>query len=117
MNKSVLKTIIVPALFLFSILTGSNSSAQLPIFDRITNNKALNDSGSVDKLISLGEINKEIEITDNLILKRNYSESALEKQRDIIQTVDSFNVYIAKQGKEFRKFELNNLSHFFHISF
>jgi potassium-dependent mechanosensitive channel len=113
MNKSVLKTIIIPALFLFFILTGSNSTAQLPIFDRISNNKALNDSGSVDKLISLGEINKEIEITDNLILKRNYSESALEKQREIIQTVDSFNVYIAKQGKEFRKFELNNLSHFF----
>lgn len=80
MNKSVLKTIIVQALFIF-ILTGSNSSVQLPIFDRITNNKVLNDSGSVDKLISLGEINKVIEITDNLFLKRNYSESALEKQK------------------------------------
>ena len=96
------------------ISAGSICRAQIPIFSELTNQKeVVKDSlGNID-LIKIDNVNKEIESTDNLILKRSYTESELEKQQKIIQEVDSFNVYIERQGREFRSFDIGNLSYFF----
>ena len=96
------------------ISAGSICRAQIPIFGELTNQKeVVKDSlGNID-LIKIDNVNKEIESTDNLILKRSYTESELEKQQKIIQEVDSFNVYIERQGREFRSFDISNLSYFF----
>lgn len=104
---------IVIAIFML-ISAGSICRAQIPIFSELTNQKeVVKDSlGNID-LIKIDNVNKEIESTDNLILKRSYTESELEKQQKIIQEVDSFNVYIERQGREFRSFEISNLSYFF----
>ncbi len=96
------------------IFAGKVSPAQIPILGELTKQReVVKDSVGNIELIKIDNVNKEIEVTDNLILKRSYTESELEKQQKIIQEVDSFNVYIEKQGREFRSFEISKLSHFF----
>jgi small-conductance mechanosensitive channel len=89
------------------------SSAQIPIIDQISKNPLVNDSIGANKRITLDNVNNEIEFTDNLIFKKGISESMIKKQNLLIQKVDSFNLYLTKQGKEFREFEPDKLTHFF----
>jgi len=104
---------VVIAILVF-IFAGKVCRAQIPILSELTKQKeVVKDSVGNIELIKIDNVNKEIELTDNLILKRSYTESELEKQQKIIQEVNSFNVYIEKQGREFRSFEFSNLSHFF----
>jgi small-conductance mechanosensitive channel len=107
-----IQIIVIAILVLIS--TGKVSWAQIPILGELTKQKeVVKDSVGNIELIKIDNVNKEIELTDNLILKRSYTESELEKQQQIIQEVDSFNVYIEKHGREFRSFEISNLSYFF----
>ncbi|TNF42021.1 MAG: hypothetical protein EP310_06500, partial [Bacteroidetes bacterium] len=89
------------------------TAAQLPLLEQFTNQSVLTDSTETNQLIDIAEVNKEIEFTDNLLLKKNISASANEKRNELILSVDNFNLYIEKQGKEFKSFEISNLSHFF----
>jgi len=99
--------------FLWFVIWVNSAESQIPLFDKITGKSAINDSLSTKNEISIENVNKEIEFTDNLILKRNISAVADEKQIELLQKIDSFNVYISKQGKEFRKFDPLQLSHYF----
>ena len=107
--------IVIAILLLIS--AGRVCRAQIPILGDLTSKKeVVSDSLGNPELIRIDNVNKEIELTDNLILKRSYTASELERQKKIIQEIDSFNVYIEKQGREFRSFEISNLSHFFLIN-
>jgi len=98
---------------LLAVFSANHAMSQLELLDKITGKTALNDSLSSKNEISIENVNKEIEFTDNLILKRNISAVADEKQIELLQKIDSFNVYISKQGKEFRRFDPLQLSHYF----
>ena len=106
-------------LFLVFYLVFSSFSpvfSQIQLLDKITGKTAENDSSSTRNEISIQNVNKEIEFTDNLILKRNISDFADKKQLELIQKIDTFNVYISKQGREFRKFDPAKLSHYFLVN-
>jgi potassium-dependent mechanosensitive channel len=107
--------IVIAVLVLIS--AGSICRAQIPILGELTSQReVVKDSVGNIELIKIDNVNKEIELTDNLILKRSYTQSELEKQKGIIQEIESFNAYIEKQGREFRSFEIGKLSHFFLIN-
>lgn len=111
MKRFVSTGIIISVILLFS---GSICLAQIPILGELTGQKeVVKDSLGNIELIKIDNVNKEIEVTDNLILKSSYTQSELEKQQKIIQEVESFNKYIEKHGKEFRSFDITTLSHFF----
>lgn len=112
MKKIVSKRIIITIIAV--IITGSFCRAQIPVLGDLTGQKdvATDSLGNIE-LIKIDNVNKEIEVTDNLILNRSYAESDLEKQKKILNEVESFNEYIEKHGKEFRSFEISSLSHFF----
>lgn len=112
MKRFVSKGIIITIIAV--IFTGSFCRSQIPILSDLTGQKdAVTDSLGNIELIKIDNVNKEIEITDNLILNRSYAESDLEKQRKILEEVEAFNAYIEKHGKEFRSFDISSLSHFF----
>ena len=111
-SRSVNFLIVLTAL----VLMGEFSSAQLPLLDKITKSTSENDTSNVKQEISIDNVNKEIEFTDNLILNKNLSEFSTKKQNTLIQSVNSFHTYIAKQGVEFRQFEPDKLTHYFLIN-
>ncbi len=116
MNKFASILFIVTAILVL-ISSGNNCHAQIPILGELTGQKEVaKDSVGNIELIKIDNVNKEIELTDNLILKRSYTQSEFEKQKRIIQEIESFNLYIEKQGREFRSFEIDKLSHFFLIN-
>jgi len=92
MKRFKSKQVIVIAVIVL-IFTGGVCQAQIPLLGELTKQKeVVTDSLGNVELIKIDNVNKEIELTDNLILKRSYTESELEKQQEIIQEVDSFNV-------------------------
>jgi len=107
----VFRTSIFSIALLIIVLMGRNTSAQLPILDKISKPIAAGDSASAGE-ISIDNLNTEIEITDNLILKSDISDFEARKQQELMQNVDSFNVYIAQQGKEFKRIKQEEFSHF-----
>lgn len=102
--------------FIFVVFTANHALSQLQLLDKITGKTTLPDSLASKNEIGIENVNKEIEFTDNLILKRNVSDVADKKQIELLQKIDTFNVYISKQGKEFRRFDSSKLSFYFLIS-
>jgi small-conductance mechanosensitive channel len=109
--SSVPKFVLIILILQLGVKTGS---AQFPLLDNLVNiREAAIDSSANIELIKIDNVNKEIEITDNLILKRSYTETELIEQKKLIEDVDSFNVYITRHGEEFRDFDISTLSYFF----
>lgn len=106
---------IVSVLSLF-LMINLQAFPQIQILDKITGKSAVSDSLSTKNEISIENVNKEIEFTDNLILKRNISDFADKKQMELLAKIDSFNIYVSRQGREFRKYEPTKLSHYFLIN-
>jgi len=116
MNKSVFKTTIFSVSVLVIVLIGKYPSAQIPLLDKLTKSTILNDTITAKQKISIDNVNKEIEYTDNLIVKIITAEYTDKKQKSLIQKIDTLNNFILSQGNEYRKLEPDLLTHFFLIN-
>jgi len=116
MKRSVFKIAIFSIVLFFAVLYSEKSSAQLQLLNKLTNPVNENDSSKIYQNISIDNVNKEIEFTDNLIAKENFSEISNEEQKSLIAEIDAFNTYIASEGKEFIQYEKEQINHLFLIN-
>ena len=112
MKKSLIKVVIFSFLILFC---GRSVSAQIAILDKLSPS-VVKDTTKADQKISLDNLNREIEFSDNLIVSTNISDFTDNEQKRLIAEIDTFSNSIIRQGSEFRIFESEKLSHFFLIN-
>ena len=116
MNNSFLRFSVLVVTIILLIVTGANSSAQISLIDKISKSVVAEDTISNVEKISIDNVNKEIEITDFLILKSNISEITNNKQKKLIENVEATNKFILQQGTEFRESKPETNSQFSLIS-
>ena len=90
-----------------------NSFAQMSILDNYKIIDFDNDSNNIRKVITLSNVNEEIEKTDNLIIKYDFNNHKREELKILIDDFETLNAYINKLGTEYKEFNPENLSSFF----
>ncbi len=102
--------------FLLVVFSANYAMSQMQLLDKITGKTALNDSVVSKNEINIENVNKEIEFTDNLLLKRNLSEFSENEQLRLLQMIDTFEIYLEQQGKEFREFTSNKVWRYYLVN-
>jgi small-conductance mechanosensitive channel len=102
--------------FLLVIFSANYAMSQIQLLDKITGKTALNDSLVSKNEINIENVNKEIEFTDNLLLKRKLSEFSENEQLKLHQMIDTFEIYLEQQGKEFREFTSNKVWRYYLVN-
>ena len=105
-------------LFLVSIalICAESSMGQIPGFDKITRLSLGKDSAENKSEIKLENVNNEIEFTDNLIVKYSLNDFSKRKLSEQISKIEELDVYIQKQGSDFKEFVPNKTWRFFLIN-
>ncbi len=116
MKKTVFRIVIFLAVFFAVFNHVKFTIAQIPLIPQLSLLPVSGDTTDNNLVVSVENVNKEIEYTDNLILKRGLSDFAVAKQQVLIHEIDSFNNYIDKQGQEFRTLASNKLWRFYLIN-
>jgi len=99
----------------FLLLQVQQAVCQIPLIDKLAPSLN-NDSTGTTAEITITNINKEIEYTDNLIIKKENIDFISTKEHELLQLIDTFNVFINNQGKDFRSFRSDKLSHYFLVN-
>ena len=96
---------------------GGNISAQLSLIENLSKPSIAKDTSKANQVISIDNLNREIEFTDNLIARIDISQIADNQESHLIAEIDSFSKFIVDQGNEFKQIESEKLPHFLLISF
>lgn len=114
MNISFFKITILTISIIHQIYVG-NISAQISILNKLSP-AVVNDTTKINRKISIDNLNREIEYTDNLIVKTDILDFSDNEQDKLIEKIDSLSNSIIRQGNEFKEFESEKLSHVFLLS-
>lgn len=116
MSRLVFKQTLFLFAVLLLILNSKNLRAQISIVDKLSNPVKEISTDSTNQKITFDNINREIEVTDYLILKTGISEYNIKKQNKLIEEVEKMHNFILEQGKEFKKSGEAGNSQFFLIN-
>jgi small-conductance mechanosensitive channel len=116
MSRLVFKQTLFLFAVLLLILNSKNLRAQISIVDKLSNPVKEISTDSTNQKITFDNINREIEVTDYLILKTGISEYNIKKQNKLIEEVEKMHNFILEQGKEFKESGEAGNSQFFLIN-
>ena len=116
MNRCVFRLSVLITSLIIIVSSGRNSSAQISLIDKIAKPVVVEDTIKASQKISIDDVNKEIEFTDNLILKTNVSEISNNKQQKLIKEVEATDSFIVQQGREFNESKTDRSSQYFLIN-